>query len=66
MSRRQTTLHGTRPAPRSDESPSGLGWREFFERLGNGTLPAVPKRRDHMARKPVQSFVGYTTVSDSR
>lgn len=21
--------------------PTGLSWREFFERLGNGTLPVV-------------------------
>lgn len=66
MTKIPAMLIGAGLAPCDDKSPSGLGWRDFFERLGNGTLPAEPRRKDRMERKPVQSFVGYTTVSDSR
>ncbi|RWR07913.1 hypothetical protein [Paenirhodobacter populi] len=48
--------------PTSRTQPD-LGWREFFERLGNGTLPAAGDRK---AREPIRSFSGYMTGSDSR
>ena len=45
---------------------TGLGWREFFERLGQGTLPQPARHRDRAASAPIRSFAGYRTRPEPR
>lgn len=52
--------------PTNARKQPDLGWREFFERLGDGTLPGDAAQRDRKARDPIRSFSGYMTGSDSR
>ncbi|WP_223634081.1 hypothetical protein [Rhodobacter sp. TJ_12] len=66
MTKTSPPKHRANPVRCVDKTLPGLGWREFFERLGNGTLPAAPRRTPRAVHRPVQSFVAYTPVSDSR
>ncbi|TKD17807.1 hypothetical protein FBT96_12810 [Rhodobacter capsulatus] len=52
--------------PRSRPDQSGLGWRDFFERLGQGTLPQGTRRSDRPAQDPIRSFNGQAIRPVSR
>ncbi|WP_031326285.1 hypothetical protein ACTTAL_03155 [Rhodobacter capsulatus] len=52
--------------PRSHPAQTGLGWRDFFERLGQGTLPQGPRRSDRPAPDPIRSFNGQAIRPVSR
>jgi len=45
---------------------AGLGWREFFERLGNGTLPRNAGRGRRSPTSPIRSFNGPAMATVSR
>ncbi|PYF06722.1 hypothetical protein C8J30_1244 [Rhodobacter viridis] len=68
MTTHRTAL-GTSPKarfPHARPAQTGLGWREFFERLGQGTLPQGPRRQNRPALDPIRSFNGHATQSEFR
>lgn len=52
--------------PHRRPAQTGLDWRDFFERLGQGTLLQGPRRHDRPALDPIRSFNGQATRSKTR